>query len=125
MTMKDTTVTFPLAPFNEKTHNPSQIACQISGDESRTFQRIRSGLVEHNAKLKNGRPVYSWADVLRWMLETIHDAAANTPDETPPKSPAEAEPETPAVSDSSPEMKLGRQRGRRKNTAHTENTAPK
>lgn len=47
------------------------IQAQLGQDAALAFIRIRNGLREQNAKLSNGRPVYSNADTLRWLMEQV------------------------------------------------------
>ena len=35
------------------------------------FVRVRNGLRAQNAKLENGRPVWSNADTIKWMMEQV------------------------------------------------------
>ena len=41
---------------------------------ARAFARLRNGLRESNARLPDGRPVWTAADTLRYLLEAIADA---------------------------------------------------
>jgi hypothetical protein len=52
------------------------IQAQLGPEAAMAFMRIRNGLREQNAKLGNGRPVYSNADTLRWLMEQVAGEAA-------------------------------------------------
>lgn len=52
----------------------SHLNVQLERDNAEKFLRVRQGLRDENAKLDNGRPVYSSADTLRWMLENMEPA---------------------------------------------------
>lgn len=42
---------------------------------AKAFSRLRNGLRESGAKLEDGRPVWSSAETLRFLLEALADAA--------------------------------------------------
>jgi hypothetical protein len=48
---------------------------QLGAKAARGFMRLRNGLRENGAKLGDGRPVWTNADSLRFILEAMVDAA--------------------------------------------------
>ena len=48
---------------------------QLGPKAARGYMRLRNGLRESNAKLADGRPVWTNADALRFLLEGMVDAA--------------------------------------------------
>lgn len=53
--------------------SPARFNVSVGGRGASAFVRVRNGLREQNAKLQDGRPVYSNADALRWILDAIAD----------------------------------------------------
>lgn len=51
----------------------THVDAQLGGDSAEAFLRVRNGLRESNAKLASGRPVYSNADTLRYIMEQVAD----------------------------------------------------
>jgi hypothetical protein len=47
---------------------------QLGKESAQTFIRLREALKAISAKLPNGRPVASNSDVLKWMLQHIHES---------------------------------------------------
>ena len=47
------------------------VNAQLGKENALTFLRIRNGLRATNAKLANGRPVWTNVDALRWMMEHV------------------------------------------------------
>lgn len=48
---------------------------QLGPKAARGFMRLRNGLRASNARLGDGRPVWTNADALRYLLESMVDAA--------------------------------------------------
>ena len=48
---------------------------QLGAKAARGFMRLRNGLRTSTARLADGRPVWSNADALRYLLESMVDAA--------------------------------------------------
>lgn len=53
--------------------NPPRIHIEahLGPEAASAFMRIRNGLRDQNARLSNGRPVWSAADTLRWIMEQV------------------------------------------------------
>lgn len=49
----------------EQTH----LHLNLRGEESLCFHAVRRGLLDEGAKLADGRPVWSCADVIRWLIQ--------------------------------------------------------
>ena len=47
------------------------VEAKLGKDAAIAFVRVRNGLRDANAKLNSGRPVWTNADALRWMMEQI------------------------------------------------------
>lgn len=54
-----------LAPKNARLH----VQAQLGHEAAVTFIRIRNGLRGKNARLSDGRPVWTNVDALRWIME--------------------------------------------------------
>ena len=67
-------LTIPLSDYDPDQNKPQHINAQIKDAEAITLQRIRLGLVDANAKMPDGRPVYSWAETVRWLLIELGNA---------------------------------------------------
>lgn len=48
---------------------------QLGAKAARGFMRLRNGLRKANCRLVDGRPVWTNADALRYLLESMVDAA--------------------------------------------------
>lgn len=55
---------------------PRHLQLQMKPEEAQMFLRLRDGLRSSSAKLDDGRPVWSNADVMRWLLLEISKAEA-------------------------------------------------
>lgn len=53
---------------------PRHLQLQMKPEEAQMFLRLRDGLRSSNAKLDDGRPVWTNADVMRWLLLAISKA---------------------------------------------------
>ncbi len=53
---------------------PRHVQLQMKPEEAQVFLRLRDGLRSSNAKLDDGRPVWTNADVMRWLLLEIGKA---------------------------------------------------
>lgn len=51
----------------------THVDAQLGGDAAEAFLRVRNGLRGSNAKLASGRPVWSNADALRYIMEQVAD----------------------------------------------------
>lgn len=49
----------------------THVDAQLGGDAAEAFLRVRNGLRDSNAKLASGRPVWSNADALRYIMEQV------------------------------------------------------
>jgi hypothetical protein len=47
------------------------IEAQLGAEAAMVFLRVRNGLRERNAKMANGKPVWTNVDALRWVMEQI------------------------------------------------------
>jgi hypothetical protein len=50
---------------------PGHLDAQLSRTQNSILRRIQDGLVFRHAKTADGKPVYSRASVLKWMIEEI------------------------------------------------------
>ena len=53
----------------------THINVQLGAKAARAFARVRNGFREAGVRLPDGRPVWSNADALRYLMETLADAA--------------------------------------------------
>src|SRR5690348_4432799 len=53
------------------------IDVRLGAKAATAFARLRNGLRESGARLSTGRPVWTGADALRYLLETLADAGAS------------------------------------------------
>lgn len=62
-----------LAPRRSRLH----VQAQLGPEAAVTFIRIRNGLRQQNAKLVDGRPVWTNVDTLRWIMEKAAEQIAS------------------------------------------------
>lgn len=67
-------VILPLAdpPANESQY--AKVEVRLNKAEKHAFMSLRSGLRQSNARLSDGRPVWSSADVVRWLTQQVSAA---------------------------------------------------
>lgn len=67
-------ITLPLAdpPANESQY--AKVEVRLNKAEKHAFMSLRSGLRQSNARLSDGRPVWSSADVVRWLTQQVSAA---------------------------------------------------
>lgn len=78
--MRDIALTLPLAdvlPSESQRDSRLRIDTSFDRKHREAFMQLRSGLRQSNARLSDGRPVWSSPDVIRWMCESIIDAAGS------------------------------------------------
>jgi hypothetical protein len=56
-------------------HLSRKTQVQLAPDEAMAFLQIREGLLAENARLPDGNPIRSNADVVRWLLAQVLIAA--------------------------------------------------
>lgn len=61
----------PLADPPESESQHAKVEVRLNKAEKEAFMRLRSGLRKTNARLSDGRPVWSSADVVRWIAQQI------------------------------------------------------
>jgi hypothetical protein len=52
------------------------LQAQLGPEAATAFIRIRNGLRSRTERLKDGRPVWSNVDALRWLMEKVAEEAA-------------------------------------------------
>ena len=74
-------LTIPLAdPPDTQVHrvNAWHVDCQFRENETRlAFRQIQEGLYRSQARLADGRPVVSGADVIRWLVQQVSFAKSS------------------------------------------------
>ena len=66
--MRRVTVELPVA-FDSNQRDETHLHMNLRGQESRTFRGLREGFLSDNATLLDGKPVWSFADVVRWLVQ--------------------------------------------------------
>lgn len=62
----------PVGPAPPKEHYTSRhLNVQLDPEQATMLVRIKNGLDQSHARLKNGRPVYNQADTVRYILENF------------------------------------------------------
>lgn len=77
-------LSLPLAdpPANESQY--AKIEVRLTKSEKDAFMQLRSGLRKVRAELAGGRPVWSSADVVRWLAQKIKTARPDNPNNPNP-----------------------------------------
>lgn len=66
-------IELPIGPFRANQCRPSHVELRLSPKQGRALQRLLNGLVARYGKGWAPRD-YSFADVVRWLLEQLPDA---------------------------------------------------
>jgi len=61
-------VEFPVGELDQR-YAPDRIDMHLDWERARTLRRMMNGAYETGAMLKEGRPVVSAADMVRWLLD--------------------------------------------------------
>ncbi len=70
------TIELPWGPAKEDAYVPRHVDFQLDAVQQQTIRRLFDALHRTQATLRNGRFPAGPADVMRWMLEQVDDAAA-------------------------------------------------
>lgn len=82
---KTVPISVPVEPVEADGYEAQQIArgqlrlhvnAQLGKDAANTFMQIREGLRKSNAKLQDGKPVWSNVETLKWMMEQVKAGVA-------------------------------------------------
>lgn len=64
----------PPAHFNDPKSQSVNVNAQLQGETALAFVRLRDGLRAANARLNSGKPVWTYSESLRWLMEQITEA---------------------------------------------------
>lgn len=61
----------PLGEVDERGYAARHVDAQLTPEQRGSLRRVLRGLVDKGAKMKSGKPVWTSADAIRWMLEQV------------------------------------------------------
>ena len=67
------TIEFPIVDLNPEHYQARHVEVQLDGRQRASLSRLRAGLESGHLKLANGKPVWSNADAVRWLIEQVSD----------------------------------------------------
>lgn len=69
-------IELPIGPYHDNQCRPGHVDLRLSASQARALQRLRNGLNAHYGEGWVRRKDYSYADVLRWLLDQLPDGEA-------------------------------------------------
>lgn len=66
-------IELPIGPYHDNQCRPGHVDLRLSPRQARALQRLRNGVEAHSKAAWIRRKDYSYADVVRWLLDQLPD----------------------------------------------------